>query len=64
MPDSSETQVKTAIIDTWMSVENVKKLWITEKFEINIYIYIYINIYVYFNFPTYLYPDSITYIIP
>ena len=54
--DCSETLVKTAIIDTWMSVENVKKLWIAEKFETNIYlcIYIYINIYiyiyVYFNF--------------
>ena len=45
MPDCSETLVKTAIIDTWMCVENVEKLWMTEKFEINIYIYIYIYIY-------------------
>ena len=45
MQDCSETLVKTAIIDTWMCAENVKKLWIAEKFEINIYIYIYICIF-------------------
>ena len=46
MQDCSETVGKTAIIDTWMRVENVKKLWIAEKFDINIYIYIYIYIYI------------------
>ena len=62
-------------IDLWMGVENGKKLGLAEKFEINIYMYIYIYIYIYvyiyiyiyiciFNFPTYLYFDSITYIIP
>ena len=42
MLDCSEMLVKTAIIDIWMGVENVKKLWIAEKFAIYIYIYIYI----------------------
>ena len=32
-------------IDIWMGVENGKKLGLAEKFEINIYIYIYISIY-------------------
>ena len=49
-------------IDIWMGVENGKKLGLAAKFEIDIYIYIYI--YIYINFLTYLYSDTIIYIIP
>ena len=40
MQDYSVTLVKAAFIDTLMGVENVKKLGISEKFDINIYMYI------------------------
>ena len=41
MKDCSEMLVLTAKIDIWMGVKNWKKLRIAEKFEINIYIYMY-----------------------
>ena len=61
MQDCSDMLVQKSKIDIWIGVENGKKLGLAEKFEINIHVYIYICI---FNFLTYLYSDTITYIIP